>query len=281
VATYTFRSLVADRWRDGNVLLAGDAAHQMPPFLGQGMCSGVRDARNLAFKLDLVLRGQVAPAVLDTYQSEREPHVRTVIEAGVRLGRQHTLRDPAAAAERDRAMRAQRDTGGPPAKVRLPDLGPGLLSAGHPLGAGQLSVHGVVARDGQRGLLDTVIGGGLCLLAAPEAAKALAADGATGILREVGVHVVELIPGGVGGANGPDGALPVSYAGSGPDGAGARVTDAAGTYTRWFSELGCSAVAVRPDYYVYGAVADPADAPGLARELLDALLAAPQPEPAP
>ncbi|MDQ2874706.1 MAG: bifunctional 3-(3-hydroxy-phenyl)propionate/3-hydroxycinnamic acid hydroxylase, partial [Actinomycetota bacterium] len=103
VATYTFRSLVADRWRAGNVLLAGDAAHQMPPFLGQGMCSGVRDARNLAFKLGLVLRGEASPAMLDTYQTEREPHVRTVIAAGVRLGRQHTLRDPAAAAERDRA----------------------------------------------------------------------------------------------------------------------------------------------------------------------------------
>ncbi|MGH3261457.1 MAG: FAD-dependent monooxygenase, partial [Trebonia sp.] len=165
VATYTFRSLVADQWRAGSVLLAGDAAHQMPPFLGHGMCSGIRDARNLAFKLDLVLRSNAGPAVLDTYQAEREPHVRTVITAGVRLGRQHTLRDDAAAAERDRAMRAQRDSGGPPAKVRLPDLGPGLLSDRYALGAGQLSVHGVVAHGDRRGLLDTVIGGGFCLLA--------------------------------------------------------------------------------------------------------------------
>ena len=114
MATYTFRSLVADRWRVGNVLLAGDAAHQMPPFLGQGMCSGIRDARNLAFKLGLVLRGAACHRdARHSYQTEREPHVRTVIEAGVRLGRQHTLRDPQAAAERDRAMRAQRDSAAP------------------------------------------------------------------------------------------------------------------------------------------------------------------------
>jgi 2-polyprenyl-6-methoxyphenol hydroxylase-like FAD-dependent oxidoreductase len=266
VATYTFRSLVADRWRSGNVLLAGDAAHQMPPFLGQGMCSGVRDARNLAFKLGLVLRGAAGPAVLDTYQTEREPHVRTVITAGVRLGRQHTLRDPAAAAERDRAMRTQRDSGGPPAKVRLPDLGPGLLSGHYSLGAGQLSAHGVVAHDGGRGLLDTVIGGGFCLLAIPAAASELASAGVGRQLQDAGVKLVELVPSGDSG---------------GPAGAGVRVTDVDGTYQRWFSELGAAAVAVRPDFYVYGAAADPALAPGLARELLSTAGGAAQPESAP
>ncbi len=129
VATYTFRSLVADQWRAGNVLLAGDAAHQMPPFLGQGMCSGIRDARNLAFKLDL-LRDAADPSILDSYQSEREPHVRTVTETGVLLSPRHTLRDPAAAAERDRAMRQARGSGTAPVKLLLPGLGAGLLSTG-------------------------------------------------------------------------------------------------------------------------------------------------------
>jgi 3-(3-hydroxy-phenyl)propionate hydroxylase/flavoprotein hydroxylase len=266
VATYTFRSLVADRWRAGNVLLAGDAAHQMPPFLGQGMCSGVRDARNLAFKLGLVLRGAAGPELLDTYQTEREPHVRTVITAGIRLGRQHTLRDPAAAAERDRAMRAQRQSGGPPAKVRLPDLGPGLLSGRYGLGAGQLSAHGVVAHDGRQELLDSVTGGGFCLLAEPEAAMALAAGGLDRQLRAAGVHLVELVTDGAGGSS---------------PGTGIRVADVSGTYRRWLAELGASAVAVRPDFYVYGAAAGPAAAAGLARELLSSVLGVLQPEPAP
>lgn len=130
VATYTFRSLVARRWRDGRVLLAGDAAHQMPPFLGQGMCSGIRDALNIAFKLDLVLRGIREPGLLDTYQSEREPHVRNVMEASIELGRRHTIRDPALARERDAELLARRAASPEPERIRLPDLGPGLVGSG-------------------------------------------------------------------------------------------------------------------------------------------------------
>ena len=165
----------------------------MPPFLGQGMCSGIRDARNLAFKLDLLLRDAADPSILDTYQSEREPHVRTVTETGMMLGRRHTLRDPAAAAERDRAMRQARDSATAPVKLLLPDLGPGLLSSRHSLGAGRLSAHGIVTSDGRQGLLDDVVGGGFCLLADPAAARALTADGLGKRLGDAGVRVVELV----------------------------------------------------------------------------------------
>ena len=268
VATYTFRSLVADRWRAGSVLLAGDAAHQMPPFLGQGMCSGIRDARNLAFKLDLVLRGAAGLSVLDTYQTEREPHVRTVIETGVRLGRRHTLRDPAAAAERDRAMRQARDSGTAPVKVLLPGLGPGLLSVRHDLAAGHLSAHGIVAMDGRQGLLDELAGGGFCLLATGAAAQALSADGTGKELQDAGVRVVELTEGGdtASGAVDRDGRADASR-----PGAAVLAADAHGTYRRWFAELGATAVLVRPDFYVYGAVSDPAAAPELGRELLNSI----------
>jgi 3-(3-hydroxy-phenyl)propionate hydroxylase len=129
---YTFHGLVADQWRQGRVLLAGDAAHQMPPFLGQGMCSGMRDAANLAWKLDAVVHG-ADPALLDTYQAERAPHVRSIIESAVGFGRLICTTDPTVAAGRDESMlaarasldptqRQQRNDGAP-----MPALAPGPL----------------------------------------------------------------------------------------------------------------------------------------------------------
>jgi 3-(3-hydroxy-phenyl)propionate hydroxylase/flavoprotein hydroxylase len=240
VATYTFRSLVAHRWRVGRILLAGDAAHQMPPFLGQGMCSGVRDAQNLAFKLDLVLRGRLEDTVLDSYQSEREPHVRAVIEKGVEMGRRQTVRDPALAAERDRVLLAKRAANEKPDKIRFPGLGPGMVSATP--GAGTLSVQGMVQAEGRRGHFDHVVGSGWQLLVEP--ALATAADAAA--LAEAKVRVVAL-----GGDGGP--------------------ADVEGTYRGWFAELGCAAVVVRPDFYVYGTATDADSLRALVAELLTTL----------
>ena len=86
IAVYTFHAVIAERWRSGRLLLAGDAAHQTPPFLGQGLCAGLRDAGNLAWKLGAVLDGRADETLLETYQSERAPHVREYIELAVRLG---------------------------------------------------------------------------------------------------------------------------------------------------------------------------------------------------
>lgn len=100
-AGYTFRARIADRWRDGRVLLAGDAAHLTPPFVGQGLGAGLRDAHNLAWKLAAVLDGGPdEDALLDSYESERAPHAAAMIRAAVRVGRAMTGGQDVAAALR-------------------------------------------------------------------------------------------------------------------------------------------------------------------------------------
>ncbi|QEU96787.1 bifunctional 3-(3-hydroxy-phenyl)propionate/3-hydroxycinnamic acid hydroxylase [Streptomyces kanamyceticus] len=225
-ATYTFQSLVARRWRDGRVLLAGDAAHQMPPFLGQGMCAGIRDVLNIAFKLDLVRRGVQGADVLDTYQSEREPHVRGVTELSVELGREHTVRDPVLARERDTVLKARQAALKEPERIRLPDLGPGLFASG----GGGLSVQGRVSDGRRTGLLDEIVGGGFRLLVTAEALPLLDVPA----LADLGVTVV----------------------GFGATAAGRVVADLDGTHRRWLADLGATAAAVRPDHYVYAAGPD-------------------------
>jgi 3-(3-hydroxy-phenyl)propionate hydroxylase len=129
-AVYRFHGLVAKEWRRGRIFLAGDAAHQTPPFAGQGMCSGIRDAVNLAWKLGHVLRGEANDALLDTYQSEREPHVRAVTETAIAMGRVVCIADPDAAAHRDAAMLAARAAGQQPVPPADPQPGPGAFLAG-------------------------------------------------------------------------------------------------------------------------------------------------------
>lgn len=85
-AVYSFESKLATRWREGRLMIAGDAAHLMPPFLGQGMCTGIRDVANLAWKLAAVLRWEAPDTLLDSYESERREHTRTYIETAVRVG---------------------------------------------------------------------------------------------------------------------------------------------------------------------------------------------------
>lgn len=98
---YVFHAVIAHPWRQSRVLLAGDAAHQMPPFLGQGLCSGVRDASNLAWKLDWVIKGRASADLLDTYEVERSPHVRATIENAIEVGEIIQTIDPEQARQRD------------------------------------------------------------------------------------------------------------------------------------------------------------------------------------
>ncbi len=125
---YTFHSVIAQGWRRGRLLLAGDAAHQTPPFLGQGMCAGIRDVANLAWKLAAVLRGQAPMDLLDSYERERAPHVAAFIELAVRLGNIIQTTDPQAARARDARFAA-----GPTEIFQFPAprLGPGVWQGEH------------------------------------------------------------------------------------------------------------------------------------------------------
>jgi 3-(3-hydroxy-phenyl)propionate hydroxylase len=153
---YTFESLIADRWRQGRLLIAGDAAHRMPPFLGQGMCAGVRDAYNLAWKLAAVCQGRAGDELLDSYESERRPHLRAFTQGAIDAGRLVQLSDEAVR-ELIVQMQANPKAYAPP----NPTLGPGLQQASaHPLIGRQVMQPSI---DGR--LLDEHLGLGFGLVA--------------------------------------------------------------------------------------------------------------------
>lgn len=144
-AVYTFHSVIAHGWRKGRLLLAGDSCHQTPPFLGQGMCAGIRDGLNLAWKLAAVVKGKAGDRLLDTYESERRPHVRAFIELAVELGAVIQTTDPAVARERDAGFAS-----GQPKMFDFPQpqLGPGVRLDGAPP-IGQVFPQATLA-DGRR-----------------------------------------------------------------------------------------------------------------------------------
>ncbi len=163
-AVYTFHSVVARGWRHDRLLIAGDAAHQTPPFMGQGMCAGIRDAFNLGWKLAAVVKGQLPSSLLDTYESERSPHVREFIETAVGMGSVIQATDPEVARERDARMAAN------PLVIRTPQpaLGPGWHEGGAL--AGRLAPQPLLA-DGSR--FDVGLGDRFALVATPEACGSL------------------------------------------------------------------------------------------------------------
>jgi 3-(3-hydroxy-phenyl)propionate hydroxylase len=169
-AVYTFHAAIAREWRRGRVLIAGDAAHMTPPFLGQGMCAGMRDVANLAWKLAAVLRG--APeGLLDSYAAERLEHVRDFIEIAVRLGRVIQETDPVAARARDERMTANPELMRSPA----PRLGG---HEGKPEPAGRVAAQPVLS-DGR--LLDDAVGLGFGILAR-------AGMGGDGVISDAALH---------------------------------------------------------------------------------------------
>lgn len=229
-ASYTFRSLVATTFSHGRVALAGDAAHLMPPFMGQGMVSGMRDAATLDWMLDLVLRGTAPVGFLDNYTGSRRNHVTSYIAESVRVGQLVCETDPVKAAARDAELEAA-ESGPPPFQ---PTVG-GFYVPG-PLG-GQLAVQPVL-RGGQARRLGDIVGAHFAVVTAdpedlrglPESVGGALADlrARTVLIRSEGRSIE---------ASGVVGALKLEEAGS-------RMTD-------WLHTGDASWVIVRPDAYVY------------------------------
>lgn len=227
-ATYRFHGLIADRWQVGRVFLAGDAAHQTPPFFGQGMCHGFRDAANLAWKLALVEAGGADAGILASYQPERDPHVRHVISAAVEAGRYICLLDPAEAAARDLRMRDQARSAAPSTAAELiPPIRAGILAAGTPA-AGERFIQPLIETEAGPRLLDDIASGWRLFVRA----RAIADQARSSAARRLAVLPLQV--------------LAADELGDG------------GALARWLDERGAAAVVVRPDFYVFGGAADAA-----------------------
>lgn len=235
-ASYRFHALVAREWRRGPVFLAGDAAHQQPPFLGQGMCQGLRDVANLVWKLAAVRDG--APvSLLDTYGEERGRHVRTLTARIKQIGRQVCERDPEAARARDAALLAQ--GGGKPLVVTrqeiLPPLETGFLDGrGHPA-EGVLFPQPWVWADGAWRRMDRVTGGGWRIFLLSQAPPVAG-----------GWRI-------------------------GPPGSTAELVERDGVAADWFARFGVFGAVVRPDHYVFGVADDPSSLAALRARVAAAL----------
>ena len=238
---YTFRARWAERWREGRLLLAGDAAHQMPPFAGQGMCSGMRDAFTLAWHLDLVLKGLADESTLDAYTSERCGHLQHAIAVSVELGKVICISDEAEAAARDEVLLAvAADPTTPPIEPPAPKLGPGIHDGVGRGAAGELFPQARVHVDGGEQLLeDTTDRPSFMLYALDADPRALLDAARIDYLQELGASFVEID----------------------------EDLDRENVYRAWFDAHGCTVALVRPDFYVFGT----AGSAGEARELIGRL----------
>ncbi|UFR00897.1 bifunctional 3-(3-hydroxy-phenyl)propionate/3-hydroxycinnamic acid hydroxylase [Streptomyces sp. Go40/10] len=272
--TYIFQARWADEWRAGHVLLAGDAAHLMPPFAGQGMCSGVRDVVGLAWRLDLVLRGTAPESLLDSYTEERRAQVRESILASVQLGRLICVTDAAAAAERDATVLANRRGRGPGRPDPARPITCGLLH--RPDGTdtrvtptGEVLPHARLLGPSGAQPLEDPVRGGFVLFTKAEAETGLTPDRLS-FLRDVGARVVRLWPAG-GAYDGTGGAVEAVEA--------VDALDADGVLRAWLDRYGATALLVRPDYHVFGTATGP-DGTALLVDDLRTRLTTPAPAPA-
>ena len=229
-ASYRFHALVAREWRQGRVFLAGDAAHQQPPFLGQGMCQGVRDVVNLSWKIAACLQDHAPDTLLDTYGSERQAHVRELTTRIKHIGELVAERDPAKARARDQQLlqACQGQVQRTPRQDVQPSLRGGLLSAQSHVAVGTLCPQPWLVRGAQRQRMDHWLGCGWRLLLSAQAPSSLLTTAAQ--CRPTGMAQWQ--------------------AGVGP------WQEADAVLATWLAQHQAHAVLVRPDHVVYGVAHD-------------------------
>ena len=269
---YTFNALMAEKWRDGRVLLAGDAAHMTPQFIGQGMNAGVRDAYNLAWKLDAVLRGQAGDALLDSYEAERKPHAAAMTREGIRMKDFVSMVNPLGTALRNALTRVL---------TRLPGIGPFICRgdfipkptyrAGSYLGLPRRGLRGAEGRlmpqpllrgpDGRRRLFDDLAGDGFVLVGTGGDPRDGLDETSLALWRALGARFMAVYP--FGGRPAGDGVAPAAPGGL------IEAEDPDGAFHRWLRAAGGgrgSVVVLRPDRFVF-ALVRAAQMPETTREL--------------
>jgi 3-(3-hydroxy-phenyl)propionate hydroxylase len=232
-AVYRFHGLITSSWRVGRIFLAGDAAHQTPPFYGQGMCHGIRDVANLVWKLEHVLRNPNLFGLLDTYATERHPHVKSIIDASVENGRYICILDPDEARARDERLRARAAAGADVRSFRsvIPGIVDGVLSPMPHAVRGQLMIQpDVLTPAGDIVPLDEVLGAGFALITVD---PCIDGHDLEWFNKELGGRVVRV-------------------GGRAELGGRADVHDINGALDAWFVDNQVSSALIRPDRYVFG-----------------------------
>ena len=243
-AVYRFQARWTKKWLKGRCMIAGDAAHLMPPFAGEGMCAGLRDAVALGWRLGAILNGTLPQTVLQSYESERIAHAQHYIQFSQDLGDIICLVDEGAAASRDSRMMSDLAARNyEPISGDLVKLGNGIWCADS-IGAGELSPQGVVKYGETIDRFDQAVGQGWIVLAIEQATDEL--------LTQKQLDKLALLSGSL-----------LSVGASGCD-----VTTKDDTYINWMAATGAGLAIIRPDFYV----AATAKTPKILRERFDEIM---------
>ena len=235
-AVYRFQALWAEQWRVGRCMIAGDAAHLMPPFAGEGMCAGFRDAVALGWRLNAIIDGTLQDTVLDSYVSERIHHAKHYIDFSQQLGSIICISDEQEAAERDRKMKAELAARNyEPITGDLVHLGPGVWYEDSPA-AGELSTQGVVEYNGVRDRFDQAVGIGWMVIGFNTDPATALDERQIATLHQLSGRTVQI---------------------GSPD-SDCEVIDVDGTYAQWLQSIDARYFILRPDFYVAATASDSA-----------------------